>query len=364
MRIFKKVRTFKTLEHFEAFEDAQSVAWWKLYGMLLVCAAMLVWFSQHSIQAYWQQTYHRESPMSAWEDMAWWRAGAALHATLDAPISEVHAQFSEHNEVWKSMDVVGTVAPMLTSSEGTQSALASGVLTVSTDANMLQQFEAFTPPPPTDLNMIALASGDQVLFAGDSLMQGVAPFVQQRLKKSKIDSINLSKHSTGLSYPNLFDWPMTIEQTLQKHKEIKVLVVFLGANDPWNFADPNKPKGSYLRFKTPAWDAVYQQRIGRILTAAAKSNVRVIWLGIPFMRDKQLNEHVMHLNTLYEASLSGRGMWLPTEKLLSGDQQGYRDALMLDGKLRKVRGKDGVHFSRYGQQLLADYILSHLQLEQ
>ncbi len=66
-------------------------------------------------------------------------------------------------------------------------------------------------------------------------MQGAAPFVQKSLKQQYgIESANLSKQSTGLSYPSFFDWPKTIEETLKKHPEISVLAVFL-ANDPWDF---------------------------------------------------------------------------------------------------------------------------------
>ena len=52
-------------------------------------------------------------------------------------------------------------------------------------------------------------------------MQGVAPFVQKHLKQEYgVQSVNLSKQSTGLSYPNFFDWPKTIEQTLPKEPDI------------------------------------------------------------------------------------------------------------------------------------------------
>ena len=77
------------------------------------------------------------------------------------------------------------------------------------------------------------------------MMQGVAPFVERSLKKQYgIQSVNLSKQSTGLSYPKFFDWPNTIEQTLKQQTDIRLLVVFLGPNDPWDF-----PKGKkYLKF--------------------------------------------------------------------------------------------------------------------
>ena len=83
--------------------------------------------------------------------------------------------------------------------------------------------------PPAN---IVLGQGDKVFFAGDSMMQGVAPFVERSLKKQYgIQSVNLSKQSTGLSYPKFFDWPNTIEQTLKQQTDIRLLVVFLGPND-------------------------------------------------------------------------------------------------------------------------------------
>ncbi|HCR6473330.1 TPA: DUF459 domain-containing protein, partial [Shigella flexneri] len=79
--------------------------------------------------------------------------------------------------------------------------------------------------PPAN---IVLGQGDKVFFAGDSMMQGVAPFVERSLKKQYgIQSVNLSKQSTGLSYPKFFDWPNTIEQTLKQQTDIRLLVVFL-----------------------------------------------------------------------------------------------------------------------------------------
>lgn len=112
-------------------------------------------------------------------------------------------------------------------------------------------------------------------------MQGVAPFVQKHLKQEYgVQSVNLSKQSTGLSYPNFFDWPKTIEQTLQKEPDIRVLVVFLGPNDPWDFPMGKK----YLKFASPEWEAEYLNRVRRILDAASAHDVQVIWLGIPYMK--------------------------------------------------------------------------------
>ena len=47
----------------------------KLYISLLLSALGLIWFSQQSINAYWQQTYHQSSPLEYLDRYHWWRLG-------------------------------------------------------------------------------------------------------------------------------------------------------------------------------------------------------------------------------------------------------------------------------------------------
>ena len=50
---------------------------WRLYAVMLFTALLTVWFSQDSINAYWQQTYHRASPLEKLNDYGWWRSGSS-----------------------------------------------------------------------------------------------------------------------------------------------------------------------------------------------------------------------------------------------------------------------------------------------
>ncbi len=49
-----------------------------LFASILMSALIAVWFSQNPINAYWQQTYHRNSPLEPLAAYGWWRSGAAL----------------------------------------------------------------------------------------------------------------------------------------------------------------------------------------------------------------------------------------------------------------------------------------------
>ena len=47
-----------------------------LFFSILLSAVALTWFAQNSINAYWQQTYHENSPLEPLSEYAWWRIGA------------------------------------------------------------------------------------------------------------------------------------------------------------------------------------------------------------------------------------------------------------------------------------------------
>jgi len=111
-----------------------------------------------------------------------------------------------------------------------------------------------------------------------------------------------------LSYPNFFDWPKTIEQTLQKEPDIRVLVVFLGPNDPWDFPMGKK----YLKFASPEWEAEYLNRVRRILDAASAHDVQVIWLGIPYMKKAKLNEQMRYLDKILSGTVSPQAIYRQT----------------------------------------------------
>lgn len=48
-----------------------------LFASILMSALIAVWFSQNPINAYWQQTYHRNSPLEPLAAYGWWRSGVA-----------------------------------------------------------------------------------------------------------------------------------------------------------------------------------------------------------------------------------------------------------------------------------------------
>lgn len=211
---------------------------------------------------------------------------------------------------------------------------------------------------------IEIKATDRVLLAGDSMMQGVAPHLANTLRRQYgIESVDLSRQSTGLAYPSFFDWPATVRKEF-KTGNYKALVMMLGANDTWDIIQ----KGRAVPFGTDNWKTAYSERVATIMEAAQEYNVRVVWLGAPPMgRDKMITR-VPVLNEVYSreaAKHSAVARYVATGPVLSPDGSSFAKFLDLPkrGKVM-VRADDGVHFTPTGQRLLARLALSQFNLPQ
>ena len=332
---------------------------WRLYVAMLLTALLTVWFSQDSINAYWQQTYHRASPLEKLNDYGWWRSGSRWQQAALQQHEAALGWLETKNESWRQQHTAEHASPSIVVLP-TEPAVPSEAETKPASAPVVAQNTAPKPLP----ERVQLSAGDKVFFAGDSMMEGVAPHVQRWLSSQYgIDSLNLSRQSTGLSYPSFFDWPATIEKTLREDQKIRLLVVFLGPNDPWDFPNPEPGTRGYLKFQSPEWEQVYRQRIERIVTAAKAADVQIIWLGVPIMKSSRLNAQMRYLDSLFASELAGKTIWLPTDKIMGGEDGQYRDSISINGQTVRLRSKDGIHFTIKGQQLLAEQIAGRIDYQ-
>lgn len=360
------------INHTTTPKKTKQPTWLSIYLVLITIAIILIWFSQASINAYWQQTYHRTSPLEQLNHPLWQKGEQWQKTAYEYPqhyqnwINQLNTKWQNHWQPEKqpTLSEATTTAIPTQNTNNHHSQAHTTLATTNTPEPTNPSEPTPNPATPTTHNQAILQENDIVFFAGDSLMQGVAPHVQRWLKQQhNIDSINLSKQSTGLSYPSFFDWPATIETTIANNPQISLLIIFLGPNDPWDFPNPEQKTAPYLKFQSPQWQATYQQRIQRILQAAQQANITVIWLGIPHMKSNKLNQQMHYLNQIIAESLTPQTIWLPTDQLLSGEQQTYVDSITINGVNTRLRSKDGIHFTIKGQKYLAEYIQQHIQYQ-
>ncbi len=330
-------------------------------GLILLLSIMLVsWLKQDKLSEYWQQTYQNNVGWEQLNQIPYWQTGSILEKSIytEGMFAWID-YFNKHGNEYVNQTFYADVL-LQRQKQAEEQALQQAKL-------LAQQKEAerLAKEPPAVTKMV-LMPNQKVFFAGDSLMQGVAPWVMRELQsKYQIHSIDLSKQSTGLSYSSFFDWPATIEKTLQENPDVGVLVVFLGANDPWDVPDPDNKGGKYIQFNSPRWQELYAQKIQRILTTAKQNNVQVLWVTPPTMKKDKLNEQMKILTDIYHNKIAkNQALVIDSRTMLVSDPataDNFSDSLLIDEKITKVRTADGIHFTVAGQKLIAQHIMTHIQ---
>lgn len=221
------------------------------------------------------------------------------------------------------------------------------------------------PLPPGeflgDLRQQKLRPGPQrILFAGDSMMRGVAPLVMRELARAHPDweMTDLSRQSTGLTLRRHFDWPRRIAQEIEA-RQLTLLVLFLGPNDPWDLV----VDGQRQVFPSTGWARGYAQRVDEILAVASRQQVRVVWLGLPAMPDGRLHEGAVLQNRIFhERAKAWRTDYLATEPLVGLlSQPLQRRVVDAQGQTQALRTEDGIHIAPVGLRRVRDALLQHLE---
>ena len=202
-----------------------------------------------------------------------------------------------------------------------------------------------------------LNSSVKILFAGDSMMQGIAPVAISSLRKLQPDAYfeDLSKQSTGLTVNRFLDWPATIkEQINQKH--FNIVAIFLGPNDPWDIIE-GKQK---FKFPSQEWEDKYRSRVKEVLDFAASRHVQIIWIGLPNMREERLHTGALIQNKIFRQEMNAYGFkYISTEDLLGSLDQPFKNSVLdSSGKEVVVRASDGTHFTPQGLRMISAKLVS------
>ena len=206
---------------------------------------------------------------------------------------------------------------------------------------------------------IVLKQGDSVLITGDSMMQYIGMIASQNYPKLGLKVLDLSKQSTGLLYKKSHNWAQVIKDTLAKNKDIKLLVMLIGANDPWG----RSINGKFYELNSSEWREFYARRVDEIYKIAKASNVKVLWLSLPCMQKTDYAKKIELLNEIYKSVSEQNGqIFINTSEYLCQNDE-YKTHIDINGKRSKIRQDDGVHISKIGSQILADEILKRIEIE-
>ena len=199
------------------------------------------------------------------------------------------------------------------------------------------------------------ASGPAVAVVGDSLAVGVGMTMEQHLNPQEgLGCLALGKVSTGLISKRKLDWEKRMADLVATQKPA-VVVVVMGGNDA-NNGIGGKMAG------TPEWGTAYRQKVEHFVRIATGSGVKVLWVGLPAMRDAAYAVRVRAVNAAAkEACAAVPGCTYMEAGDTFVDASGnYVQAKDIGGKQVTLRGKDGVHMTMTGYDLLCRQVLDKL----
>lgn len=197
----------------------------------------------------------------------------------------------------------------------------------------------------------AAGGGHLVALAGDSMMAvGLAPTLGRDFADNpNFRLLKAYRSGTGLARPEVFDW-MQQYPAMLAGEQPQMVICSMGANDAQNVQIGKK----VLEFGSEEWDGYYRGRLSSYLAMLGGRQVRVLWVGMPLMKERKFSLRMQHMNQVIQAEIAGRPnvTWLdpnPSLGYAKGFEQYRANAR---GKLIKLRADDGIHMTDDGAAYL------------
>lgn len=198
----------------------------------------------------------------------------------------------------------------------------------------------------------------RILVVGASSIQHAIGTELERELNERYDGIEVlrrGKVATGLTRPDVFDWPKEVDRLLAEFRPDVVIAQF-GGNDGQNIVSPTKgPQAVY----TPGWEEEYGRRLTDLTTAVESTGAEFVILGMPVMRSEAFTRKAKWLNDLTERFVEAAGgVYVPIDDLSVDANGAYEETVRFAGQSGRMRLDDGIHFTRLGGMYVA-YHLTH-----
>jgi uncharacterized protein len=228
-----------------------------------------------------------------------------------------------------------------------------------------------TQPPPADANpaatqpapeLVAPASAPvlrrvgtdgtvRVGVFGDSFGDGLwAALYRQLPAKERYKVYRLSKNATGFTRYRTLDLTQRARQQV-RDQPIDVAVISFGAND----IQPIFAEGHLQLMLGDGWKRIIGGRIESFVKEVRATGATVFWVGLPIMRDPELDANVQQLNAFYAQKARELGIPFIETRSQSVDANGRWNAHLIDpkdGQPHLMRTGDGVHMTIIGYERL------------
>ncbi len=212
--------------------------------------------------------------------------------------------------------------------------------------------QAWTPHNglPSPKRILLIGASSVQFYLGADLERKLEGFENVKVHR-------LGKLSTGLTRPDVFDWPAKLRELKKKFKPDLVVALF-GGND----CQPAKIDGKVRNYATKAWNQWYLKRFNNFVSIMREGGTAAVILGMPTMRSKKFSAKLKKLNEVFKEGCDQAGcVFIPTWDLTADHRGRYKKSLKYKGDTALMRLKDGIHYSRHGSRYVSDKLLARFQ---
>ena len=195
---------------------------------------------------------------------------------------------------------------------------------------------------------------------GDSLASLTASGLTEAFAdKREIAVADKSHDASGLVRADYFDWPKAAHDLAAGKDHIGFVVVMVGINDLQAMRDG----ADNVDPLSDRWKTAYTARIDAVLAPFQAANIPIAWVGMPPMRTDRFNADIVKLNEIDRAEVEKLGVKYIDVWDAFADQNGQYDASgpNVDGQIVKLRGPDGIHFTKAGGRKVAHFLEAEIR---
>ena len=194
---------------------------------------------------------------------------------------------------------------------------------------------------------VVLVVGD---FIGGSVGEGLASAFETT---PGIRVERRTNGSSGIVRDDYYNWPENLPALIAETSPALV-VVSMGANDRQQMT----VSGEKEKFRSEAWTKEYEARVERIATLARQGGKPLLWMGMPAFQSSALTADMTTLNNLYRAGVEKAGgefvdIW---DGFVDEDGKFVLSGSDINGQQVRLRGSDGINFTKAGKRKLAFYV--------
>ena len=116
-------------------------------------------------------------------------------------------------------------------------------------------------------------------------------------------------------------------------------------------------------FHTDKWAELYSKRIDDMIAAVKSKGVPVLWVGLPAVYGTKSTSDMSYLDDLFRARAEHAGIAYVDVWDGFVDESGryVTQGPDFEGQIRRLRTGDGVHFTKFGADKLAQYVVLELR---